>query len=392
MRVDQAEHLPKEKRIELGGFYTPENLVRRVYDFTQSFLKSVRRETVIFDNAGGCGAFLVGINGYDYRVADRDPEACKFLRTHFDRKKVFCSNSLIGVNRNKYGIAPNVFLVVVGNPPYNDTTSEFRSGQKGEHLCDDKLRDRDLGISFLKSYNELTADLVCVLHPLSYLIKEANFRRLQGFRENYRLVKGEIFSSAAFQGTGSSKFPVLVALYERDSKGMTYDYIRKFRFDVLDSDQSFVLAAYSTTDGYINKYPPRKEDPKKSPIGLYYYTFRDLNSLKKNTSFMTSEHRNGIVVTLENFYKYSYLYALKLLFTPTNSWLYGNLSPLVDMDALERDRALYAAYALRTSRVFESIGTPTRRKIEDFYDLRIDRMGDVGQLEQAIKNKLSQLV
>ena len=218
---------------------------------------------------------------------------------------------------------------MIGNPPYNDITSEFRSGEKGENICDEDLRDRDLGVSFLRSYNKLKADMVCILHPLSYLIKEANFKRLREFRENYKLTKAEIFSSALFSGTGFGKFPIIVALYERNISGMDFNYIRGFGFNILDSNDTFILSKFQTTDGYINKYPPRKNDAKKSPIGLYYYTFRDFNSLKKNTSFMTKEHPNGIVVTLENFYKYSYLYSLKSLFNPDNSWLYGNLSPLL---------------------------------------------------------------
>ncbi|OGP28866.1 MAG: hypothetical protein A2067_03270, partial [Deltaproteobacteria bacterium GWB2_42_7] len=331
MQVNLAEHLPKNERIQLGSYYTPERLVHRVYDFIQPYVDNKKKKVVIFDSAGGCGAFLFGIKQCDYRIADRDLNACRFLKQHFNQQNVFHTNSLIEVNRAKYFISPSAFLIMIGNPPYNDTTSEFKNGEKGQNICDEDLYDRDLGISFLKSYHKLNADVVCVLHPLSYLIKEANFKRLCDFKDNYKLIKGEIFSSALFHGTGTVKFPILVALYEKTLSGMTFDYIRKFQFDVLDSSREFILSEYKTTDGYIDKYPPRKNDIKESPIGLYYYTFRDFNSLKKNTSFMLIKHPNSIVVTLENFYKYAYLYSLKSLFNPEDAWLYGNLSPLVDM-------------------------------------------------------------
>ena len=392
MQTHTAEHLPEYKKVQLGGYYTPEKLVARVYKSIQPYLLSPKKNVVIFDSAGGCGAFLVNISKNDYRIADYDGEACAFLRQRFDTDKVFRTNSLIKVHRVKYSISSAAFLIIIGNPPYNDITSEFRNGEKGKILCDEDLHDRDLGISFLKSYNKLNADIVCVLHPLSYLIKEANFKRLRDFKDNYRLIKGEIFSSALFSGTGFGKFPILVALYERNTEGMTFDYIKSFRFNILDSDKTFVLSNFKTTDGYINKYPPRKNDIKKSPIGLYYYTFRDLNSLKKNTSFITKEHPNGIVVTLENFYKYSYLYSLKSLFKPEDAWLYGNLSPLVNIEDVERNKELYISYTIKTNRVFGEMGNSIPRKIAEFYKVKIDNTGPVDKIEKIIKDKLNKLV
>lgn len=392
MRVNLAEHLPKNERIQLGSYYTPEELVHRVYDFIQPYLDNKKRKVVLFDSAGGCGAFLFSIKHYDYRIADRDLDACKFLKQHFDQQNVFHTNSLIEVNRAKYFISPSVFLIMIGNPPYNDTTSEFKNGEKGQNICDEDLYDRDMGVSFLKSYRKLNADVVCVLHPLSYLIKEANFKRLRDFKDNYKLIKGEIFSSALFHGTGAGKFPILVALYEKNPSGMTFDYIKQFQFDVLNSRKKFILSEYKTTDGYIDKYPPRKNDIKESPIGLYYYTFRDFNSLKKNTSFMLKKHPNSIVVTLENFYKYAYLYSLKNLFNPEDAWLYGNLSPLVDMKEVERDKELYVSYAIKTNRIFREIRNSIPEKIAKFYNVKIDNVNDVDRIEKIIKNRLCPLV
>jgi hypothetical protein len=389
MQTHRAEHLSEDIRIRIGGYYTPDKLVSKVYSFVKPYLIE-KKKPIIFDSAGGCGAFLSNIEGNDYRIADCDGEACNFLRQHFDATKVFHANSLVDVDRSKYLIPFSAPLIMIGNPPYNDTTSEFRSGEKGENICDEDLRDRDLGVSFLRSYNKLKADIVCILHPLSYLIKEANFKRLREFRENYKLIKAEIFSSALFAGTGFGKFPITVALYERNISGMDFGYIRNFRFDILDSNNTFVLSKFQTTDGYINKYPPRKNDIKKSPIGLYYYTFRDFNSLKKNASFMTKEHPNGIVVTLENFYKYSYLYSLKSLFNPDNSWLYGNLSPLADIEDVEKNKNLYVSYAVQTNRVFEQGEKSLPKKIINHYKIKIER--NVNQIQDAIKEKLDSLV
>jgi len=388
MQVNISKHLPKHKRIQLGSYYTPEKLVKRVYNFIQPYLLDKQKNVVIFDSAGGCGAFLVNINSHDYRIADCDSQGCEFLKQRFDKNKVFHTNSLSGVNREKYLIPSTSFLIMVGNPPYNDTTSEFKKGEKGKNICDEDLFDRDLGVSFLKSYHKLKADVICILHPLSYLIKKANFKRLRDFKDNYKLIKGEIFSSELFSGTGSVKFPILVALYEKEAEGMTFNYIRDFNFDVLDKERKFILSNYITTDGYINKYPPRKYDIKKSPLGLYYYSFRDFNSLKKNTSFIAKQHPNGIVITLENFYKYSYLYTLKNLFKPKDAWLYGNLSPLLDED-LEKNKELYISYTLKTNRVFKEVEKSIYKKITDFYKINLDNIDNIDKLEIKIKKKFN---
>lgn len=392
MRIHTAEHLSKYEKVQLGGYYTSEKLVNKICDLIKPYLLNNKRNLVIFDSAGGCGAFLKNLREYDYRIADCDLKACEFLKEQFDISKIFHTNSLLNVRRDKYSISNHAFLVMIGNPPYNDMTSEFKNGEKGEIICDDDLRDRDLGISFLKSYKKLRANIVCVLHPLSYLIKETNFNRLKSFKDNYRLIKGEIFSSALFAGTGLTKFPILIALYENNEEGMTFDYIRNFKFNILESDKNFILSNYKTTDGYINKYPPRKTDEMKSLLGLYYYTFRDFNSLKKNASFFTREHPNGIIVTLGNFYQYAYLYSLKSLFNPEDSWLYGNLSPLINIEDVELNKKLYVLYTLNTHRVFTTDNKDLCNEIANYYEIKIEKTEHISKIEKEIKNKLNKLI
>ncbi|NCO24215.1 MAG: hypothetical protein COZ07_09710 [Candidatus Infernicultor aquiphilus] len=392
MQVHLAEHLPKNERIQLGSYYTPEKLVKLVHQFIRPYIENKKKDVILFDSAGGCGAFLLDMRHYDYRIADCDLEACKFLKQHFSLHNIFHTNSLKGGNRDKYLIPSSAFLIMIGNPPYNDTTSEFKNGEKGQNICDEDLYDRDIGVSFLKSYHKLNADVICVLHPLSYLIKETNFKRLKDFKDNYNLIRGEIFSSALFHGTGKGKFPILVALYEKNADGMIFEDIRNFRFNILDNEKTFVLSNFKTTDGYINKYPPRKNDVQKSPIGLYYYTFRDLNSLKKNTSFFTKEHPNGIMVTLENFYKYSYLYSVKSLFNPEDAWLYGNLSPLVHIEDVEQNKKLYIVYAIKTNKILREMDNSILKKITNYYKIKFNNTDNVDKIEKTIKDRLSKLI
>ncbi len=392
MQVHLAKHLTKEKKIKLGSYYTPEKLVKLVHEFIKPYLEDKKKDVILFDSAGGCGAFLFGIRHYDYRIADCDLDACNFLKQHFGQHNIFHTNSLKDACRSKYSISSSAFLIIIGNPPYNDTTSEFKNGEKGQNICDDDLFDRDLGVSFLKSYHKLKADVVCVLHPLSYLIKETNFKRLKNFKDNYRLKEGLIFSSSLFSKTGLIKFPIIIGLYERDEKGMDFNYIRNFNFSILDREDKFKLYKYETTDGFIDKYPPRKNDIKVSPIGLYYYTFRDFNSLRKNTSFMTKKHYNGIVVTIHNFYKYAYLNALKNLFRPNNIWLYGNLSPLVNKKLLEENKNIYIEYAIQTNSALKNINKKIIQDLAKYYEIDLDRLTDVAKLEIEITEQFKKLI
>lgn len=391
MLINKSKHLTKEKQIQLGSYYTPKELVDKVCEYIQPYILKNKENIIIFDNAAGCGAFVKGMEKYDYRVADCDAKAYNFLNKYLDNKKVFCTNSLIDVNRKKYNIPNSSFLIMVGNPPYNDITSEFKNGQKGKNLCDRDLFDRDLGVSFLKSYNKLRADTVCILHPLSYLIKETNFKRLKNFKNSYRLNKGIVFSSSWFSKTGSIKFPIMIGLYERNEKGMDFEYIRNFNFSILDEEDKFNLSEYETTDCFIDKYPPGKNGLKVSPIGLYYYTFRDFNSLRKNASFMIKQHYNGIPVTVQNFYKYAYLNALKNLFWVDNIWLYGNLSPLINKNMLEKNKNIYIEYAIQTNCALKNADKKIIQDITKYYGIDLDRLTDINKLENEITKQFKEL-
>jgi len=392
MLINKSKHLAKEKQIQLGSYYTPKELVNKVYDYIKPYILKNKENIIIFDNAAGCGAFVIGMKKYDYKAADCDARAYEFLREHLDNRKVFFANSLVDVSRGKYNIPNDSFLIMIGNPPYNDTTSEFKNGQKGKNLCDKELFDRDLGVSFLKSYNKLEADVVCILHPLSYLVKKTNFKRLKIFKDNYRLNKGIVFSSSWFSKTGSIKFPIIIGLYERDKKGMDFDHIKNFNFSILDIEDKFKLSKYETTDGFIDKYPPRKNGLKVSPIGLYYYTFRDFNSLRKNTSFMIKQHYNGIIVTIQNFYKYAYLNALKNLFRPNNIWLYGNLSPLINKNILEKNKNIYIEYAIQTNSALENIDKKIIQDIAKYYGVNLNKLTDINKLEVKITKQFKKLI
>lgn len=363
-------HLDQKGIIESGSFYTPRELVEEVERMIAPYIEKQEDVTILDSSAGGGAFTLLMGNQCNYRLADSDEESCRHLSIFADSERVFHTNSLHEVDREKFKIEKDSYLVQVGNPPYNDTTSAYKKGEKGKNECDEDLFDRDLGVSFLRSYAKLNSDLVCVLHPLAYLIKKTNFNRLKEFAQNYQLRDAVIFSSKIFLGTGNAKFPIMIGLYEQsEGKGMDYDSIREFQFRVWERDKHFQLSRYETTDGYIGKYPPRKNDPKESEIGLYYYTFRDINSLKRSASFQAKAHYNAIVVNLENLYQYAYLFAFRTLFTPKEPWLYGNLSPLVNRDFVEKNQSLLVGYAIANHPVFKELDEKILKRIKTHYSV-----------------------
>lgn len=326
----EPKHLSIKEFVNNGTYYTSDKMVSIVKNMIK---KIITKKAVIIDTSAGCGSFpnlKIDLNN-KFIFADIDRFACEYMKNNLKLKNVIQINSLLNVSRESFGIKESDELIIVGNPPYNDWTSKSKQNIKnGLNIeIDSDLRARDLGVSFLRSYNKLKANYVCVLHPLSYLIKETNFNSLKEFKNNYRLIDSYIISSGEFSNTRSTKFPILIGLYQRNNQGMTFDYIKDFNF-IVDNNKTFRMNKYITTDKFIRKYSPILSDRKKSEINLYFYPYRDINSLKTSKTFIVSKEDSSdkyIVVNLENFYKYSYLEVFKNFF-PEN-FVYGNLSPLL---------------------------------------------------------------
>ena len=324
IKLSKNIHLNKDDIIKNGSIFTPDYIVKLVYDMIITYIKN---DTIIMDLGSGYGAFINEFSKLHNRCigTDIDEKSYHFLQKNFENNDIYLENSLLNVNRKKYHLKKKDDLIIIGNPPYNDITSQYQKGKKGSLICDQDLISRDMGMSFLKAYNKLNANYVCVLHPLAYLIKKQNFNMLKDFKNNYKLIKAIIFSSKEFESIkkSNSEFPVVAALYERNNDGMTYETICNFKFDIFNSDKLFCLNNIKTIDGIIQKYPKKGE---KSNI--QFYTQRDINSLLRNATFIVGPKTNGINVTIDNLYQYSWLYFLKENFNPKkNKFLYGNLSP-----------------------------------------------------------------
>ncbi|WP_190317946.1 MULTISPECIES: Eco57I restriction-modification methylase domain-containing protein [unclassified Campylobacter] len=313
------KHLNKEESINLGSFYTPLNLVNIAYDLIER-LNLKLDEYIFLDSSCGYGDFF--IKNYTYIGTDIDEKAL----TRVKNAKIFHTNSLLNVSRTKFKISQSQRLIIIGNPPYNDTTSLARQNLKNKiMICDKDLKYRDLGISFLRSYAKLKADFVCVLHPLSYLIKKTNFNALNDFRKKYKLIDEVVISSQFFTPNSSTFFPIIIALYEKNKQGMTYDFIQNYKFKTLENT-SFSLKNFDFISNYICKYPNLKD---KRKAVAYFHTLRDINALKRNKSFLQKQSSNSIKVFKENLKYYVYVHLFKQ-YASKLPYYFGNLDIFID--------------------------------------------------------------
>lgn len=330
-------HLGYESRVNLGSYYTPPEIVGTAWEMIAPHLRS---QTTVIDSACGYGDFLRHCGQAITIGCDIDETAIGVARENSDKVRFFETNALHNVSRAKFDIPEQSYLIVVGNPPYNDKTSLIRQSIKRVDFdIDDDLACRDLGISFLRSYNKLRADLICVLHPLSYLIKPTNFKLLKDFTANYRLIDGLLISSWEFpESAKHTPFPIVLALYERDTQGMTYDFIRSFRFRI-DVKSDFCLSDFDYIAGYVDKYPKKKNRPTYHD-SLFFWTMRDINALKRNRTFVENYSANTIVIDKRklDYYVYIDVFKRNLHRLP---FYFGNCDVLIDDELFKQYKSAF---------------------------------------------------
>lgn len=325
--MDQT-HLNYNDTVNFGSFYTPEWLVDIVYFMIQKNICDYSKYYIL-DTSCGYGGFLRGSNTIG---ADIDMCAVKIAQEKNTKSVFFNHNSLCNISRSQYNLDNNAKIIIVGNPPYNDTTSIIRNNIKDAKFERDKdIVSRDLGISFLLSYDKLQADYVCVLHPLSYLIKKTNFASFRSFKNNYKLKDSIIVSSGVFSRTSKKTFfPIIIAFYERNNSGMDYDYIANYKLKTNDG-KTFSLNSYDYICKYTGKYPNHNTISIDKTVA-YFYTIRDINALKRAATFLDKETYNAIRVTEENLPYYCYIDVFKD-YIPHIPYYFGNCDIMINNEA-----------------------------------------------------------
>ncbi|WNE40867.1 MAG: Ribosomal RNA small subunit methyltransferase A [Mycoplasmataceae bacterium] len=330
------EHLNYKEKINNGAFYTPKKFVQYVWEMISPFLNE---EFIILDSSAGNGSFLTENKkeGLSFVAGEIDKVAIDYLKDNFPWISTVHKNALINVNRSEYGISENQKLLIIGNPPYNDFTSikaiDIKKKKKFFDV-DDDIKSRDLGISFLRSYNKLRAEYVCVLHPLSYLIKKTNFLSLKEFAKNYKLIDALVIDSKDFSDTKGSSFPISISLFKRDEEGMDYEYIKNFSFK-LENGKKFSLNEFSFINNLVGKYPKKKEE--KHLDNIFFFTFRDINSVFRNRTFIEKESKYSVPIKKEEIKYYAFIDYFKKTFKEDIPFYLRNFDVFYDSDFNESD-------------------------------------------------------
>jgi hypothetical protein len=350
------QHLNYVETINLGSYYTPEVIVDLVYSVLQKNIPNIKNFTIL-DSSCGYGSFLTKNTAAKRLVgADIDQRAIAEASKTINNVNFICQNSLSNVCRKNLTIKNEENLIIIGNPPYNDTTSIIRSSIKDASIqnnIDQNIKTRDLGMSFLLSYDKLKADYICVLHPLSYLIKKANFTLLSRFSQNYKLIDGTIISSHEFSATSRGMaFPILIGLYKKDSDGMTYDYIQNYQFKVKD-DGFFRLRDFDTIVNYVQKYPNKKFLNKNDKPVAKFWTLRDINALKRNRTFIDDDTYNTVYILMEKLPYYCYIDVFKQ-YASKMPYFIGNCDVIIDNEKFNEIRECFIDYSVHTNPILKN--------------------------------------
>lgn len=318
-----SKHLNSLDRVNLGSFYTPQKFVATACNWMKKHSLASSSDWAVLDSSCGYGAFFTISEFFPnakFIGNDTDVVAVEKCKKAFPNVKMFNENALKNINRANFDIQNGEKLIVVGNPPYNDKTSIVQKAIKNAMVdedIDDDVEARDLGLSFLLSYNKLKADYALILHPISYLIKRANFNAAKNFFGNYEMLEHCVFSSSEFQGTSKmTSFPIIMALYKRhENAGLTYEAVCCKKFFTLEGN-CFFVRQFDYIGNFAEKYPS-KSKVRFSP-DIKFYTMRDLNALRRSRTFILDDTANAININPKKIQYYCYVDCLKDWMTRNN--------------------------------------------------------------------------
>lgn len=367
IKHNYSSHLPDTKKANLGKYYTPKEIVETL---RAEIAPQIHSDTYVMDLSCGCGAFLELFDDCHIIGRDIDTQAIEILQL-FNFSNIEADNTLINVSRKKYGLKESDDIIIIGNPPYNDTSSinkRYSTKAKSHREPEDEdIRCRDIGRSFLEAYAKLAPRYICVLHPLAFLIKRVNFQNLKYLRRDYRLRNATIFKSTIFRDLyKGTPFPIVISTYERDPEGMDYAFIRDFTFDIYGSTKKFKLSKIEQAGhDFIHQTVTNLDVQNNSDIGLYHYNFRDMNSLNKanfrEEDYRTTHKDTMLVVNFSDLWKYCYVNCVKKFLLPLLTedvyYILGNLNPIIrkkmlmDSDPYWRDLFVICAILKNSHRL-----------------------------------------
>ena len=210
------------------------------------------------------------------------------------------------------------------------------------------------------AFTKLDPDYIAVLHPLSYLIKKANFLILKPLMNRYQLLEAIVFNSQEFSDTSKATgFPIVAAVYAKNLKGTKYEQILQWRFKTLENNE-FSLSDFDYICKYIPKYPSNYL--KKSIFK--FFTMRDINALKRSRTFITEDSANTIHIPPEKLLYYCYIDVFKDIISYLPYYM-GNLNVPFDKQKFDliKEEFLVMSIAKHPNIFREKYQLPTQERI-----------------------------
>ncbi len=339
----QQKHLTTEQMTNFGCFYTPQKFVDKLLDLIKKNIKNYKDYSYL-DSSCGYGTFLKSLYPLKTIGCDIDEKALQVAKQQFDRCNYFNLNTLRGFSRSSIDLYDNEKLIIVGNPPYNDSTSKVKNKIKKNQTfdIDNDIKTRDLGISFMLSYLKLNPDYIAILHPLSYMIKKSNYQLLKNFYKQYFLIDHCIINSQEFELTSKIKgFPIIIALYKKDDKGMSYENVLDISFKTIENETFSIK--HDEIKNYINKYPSKNKEYKEKDI--LFWTIRDINALNRNQTFVQKKSDNTIIIDKDKFPYYCYVDAFKD-YIDKLPYYFGNCEIFIDNQKFEEIKNVFVTKSM----------------------------------------------
>ncbi len=316
------------QRIHLKQFSSSKEIIALVYKIIE---RNHLDFNVIADASGEYKNFLKDPKHFLY--ADINPILKTSPNQTFLDLKSCCET--IGLNDLKRGAvcSKNKDLLLISNLPYDQLKISKQTVETKNELVQVVSK---LDIECLNAYLKLDAKYLCVLHPLAYLIDENNFNQLQSFNDHYKLIDGEIVDSKCFPNfLNVATFPIVIALYQKNDCGMTYDDIRSFNFKINNSRYGFALNQFH----FIEEIHNKDKDKSVTKKYLHFNGLSDMEHLSSRKGWLKHESYRSLRVKGEyNEQIFTYLNSLKFWFAKNKKefWFLGNLSPIIDFHLINR--------------------------------------------------------
>jgi len=144
-----------------------------------------------------------------------------------------------------------------------------------------------------------------------------------------------VIDSKKFTDAKGASFPISISLYQLDKRGMSYEDIKNFSFQ-LEDGREFSLNSFQFLTDLVNKYP-KKTFSDEYLDNLFFFTFRDINSIMRNKTFISEVNQYSVPIQKDKLKYYAYIDYFKEEFQNTIPFYLRNMDIFYNPEFREED-------------------------------------------------------